>query len=177
MTEQSTNKFGLPEKLNAFNVYSYGTKLIGVSDEVKLPEITEITSTISGPGILGELESPTVGKFQASDFDLPFRTLYRGATNVLAEDHVDLTLRGSTQIMHGAGEVTYESVRVVIRGRKKGFNPGTFKQGEGTNASVKVEWSYFLLEIGGKKCLEIDKVNERYKVNGVDKLAVIKAMC
>lgn len=177
MENQSTSKFGLPEKLNAFNVYSYGTKLIGVSDEVTLPSFDEMTSTIAGPGILGEFESPTVGKFQSSDMELPFRTLNREGINVLAEDYVDLTLRGSTQISHGAGNVKFESVRIVIRGRKKGFNPGSFKQGEGTGASIKVEWSYLLLEIGGVKCLEIDKFNEVYKVNGVDKLAVIKAMC
>ena len=36
---------------------------------------------------------------------------------------------------------------------------------------------YILIELDGKTVLELDKLNEVYKVNGVDVLAKIKEMC
>ena len=170
--------FNIPETINAFKVYNAGSDLIGLSDEVTLPTITEITSTIAGPGILGEIESPTHGKFQSMEQEIPFRTLYQGAIGLLASlASANLTLRGATQVVTSEGDVSFESIRIVFRGRKKEFTVGKAKQGDGTGSSVKIELTYLLIEIGGVKCLEIDKLNEVYKVNGVDQLAIIKAMC
>ena len=36
---------------------------------------------------------------------------------------------------------------------------------------------YILIEVGGKTVVGLDKLNEVYKVNGVDVLAKIKEMC
>jgi phage tail tube protein FII len=36
---------------------------------------------------------------------------------------------------------------------------------------------YILIEVDGKTVVELDKLNEVYKVNGVDVLAKIKEMC
>ena len=44
----------IPEIINDFNVYKSGSKLIGVSDEVTLPDFEARTETISGGGIAGE---------------------------------------------------------------------------------------------------------------------------
>lgn len=171
-------KFVIPEKIDQFNIYKDGNKLVGISDEVTLPTVTEITSTIAGPGILGEIESPTHGKFQSMEQVIPFRTLYHGAMEMLASlTSLHLTLRGATQVVSGEGDVSFQQLRIVFVGRKKEFSMGTAKQGDGTGSSVKLELTYLLIEIGGVKCLEIDKLNEIYKVYGVDQLAVIKAMC
>lgn len=168
----------IPEKVNQFNVYDRGLSLIGVSGEVELPTISMVTSTLDGPGILGEIESPTLGKFQSMPQTIPFRTLYYSAINMFSNfGNIDLTLRGSIQTLSREGSMSFTPVRLVFRGRTTEFNLGKVKQGEATDSTVKAELTYFLCEIGNIKCLEIDKLNGIFKVYGVDQLAGIKAMC
>lgn len=168
----------IPDKINAFNVYQDGVKHIGISEEVTLPDVEEMTSPMAGPGILGEIDSPSHGLFSSTEIEIPFRTLYTNVFNMMrAITSVDLTLRGSTQVQDGLGNLAFVGIRIVCRGRKKGFTPGKFKQGEGTGASVKLELSYFLVEIDGVKELEIDKLNSIYRVHGVDMLAAVRALC
>lgn len=168
----------IPDKINAFNVYQDGVKHIGISDEVTLPEVKELTSEMSGPGILGNIDSPAHGLFDSMEIEVPFRTLFFNAFNMMrALNSIDITLRGSIQTQDGMGDLNFVGMRVVCRGRKKGFNPGKMKQGEGTAASVSIELSYLLIEIDGIKELEIDKLNSIYRVGGVDQLALVRALC
>ena len=55
--------YNIPSKINSFNVYKDGTRLIGISEEVTLPDFGSLTETLSGPGILGEVDDPTLGHF------------------------------------------------------------------------------------------------------------------
>lgn len=168
----------IPEKINDFNVYSDGDRLIGVSDEVSLPDINELTTELSGPGLLGPVDTPTVGKFESMEMEVPFRTLYESAFSLMrALRNVALTLRGAVQISDGEGNVEFVGMRVVIRGKKKGLTAGKFKQGEGTGSSVKLSLTYIMIELDGKQRLEIDKLNSIYRVDGVDMLATIRALC
>lgn len=168
----------IPEKINDFNVYDDGDKLLGISDEVTLPEINELTSEISGPGLLGPIDSPTVGKFENMEMEVPFRTLYKSAFQLMKTlSSVHLTLRGAVQVSDGEGNVYFKGMRIVVRGKKKSLVPGKFKQGEGTGASVKFSLTYLMIELDGRQELEIDKLNSIYRVGGIDMLAAIRAMC
>lgn len=48
----------IPSKINSYNVYNDAERLIGVGDEVTLPDFEAMAETISGAGILGELDEP-----------------------------------------------------------------------------------------------------------------------
>ena len=63
----------IPEIINDFNVYKGGSKLIGVSDEVTLPDFEAMTETISGAGIAGEYETTN------PDISRPSRWRFRSA--------------------------------------------------------------------------------------------------
>ena len=56
----------IPEKINDFNTYLDGNKMIGVAASVTLPEVKMKTSTVSGAGINGEIDSPTIGRLQCA---------------------------------------------------------------------------------------------------------------
>ena len=66
----------IPEVLNHFNAYQKGTKLVGISGEVELPELKSITDTIEGSGVMGEIEDPVTGQFESMKIKIPFATLY-----------------------------------------------------------------------------------------------------
>ena len=163
-------------KINAYNVYRDSKKLVGLSDEVTLPDFEGLTETISGPGILGEIDEPLLGHFGASEIEVPFRTLNDEMFDLLAQGQaVNLTLRMSTQaIVESTMATDFMPSRVVIKGKSKGFTGGSAKQGQGTGSSVKVEIIYILIEVNNKKKFELDKLNFVYKVNGVDLLAKVR---
>lgn len=163
-------------KINAYNVYRDSKKLVGLSDEVTLPDFEGLTETISGPGILGEIDEPLLGHFGASEIEVPFRTLNEEMFDLLAQGQaVNLTLRMSTQaIVESTMATDFMPSRVVIKGKSKGFTGGSAKQGQGTGSSVKVEIIYILVEVNNKKKFELDKLNFVYKVNGEDLLEKVR---
>lgn len=165
-----------PTKINAYNVYDKGVKMVGISDEVTLPDFEGLTSTLSGPGFLGEIDEPLLGHFGASEVEVPFRTLNEKMFDLLQQGNaVDLTLRISTQaIVESDMSTDFMPSRVVIKGKSKGFTGGKVKQGDGTGSSVKVEVYYILIEVNSNKKFELDKINFVYKVNNVDLLAKVR---
>lgn len=114
----------IPDKLHDFNVYSNANKLIGISGEVKLPELAAMSETLSGPGIMGEIDSPTPGFFSGMEQEIPFRTLYEDMFSLMSPlDAVDITLRGAIQTIDTNNHRDDVGVRVVERGQFKKFTP------------------------------------------------------
>ena len=167
----------VPEKINDFNVYLDGTKMIGNGASMDLPEINMKTSTIEGGGISGEIDSPTIGQFKSMEQVVPFNTLYSSAMDMLSPTKtVNLTFRAAQQVYDKTGGYTHKGLRVVEVGRVKSFKPGKVEKGETMEAEVTLELTYILIEVDGKQLIEVDKLNSVYKVNGVDMLAEINAL-
>lgn len=163
-------------KINAYNVYQDATKLVGLSDEVTLPDFEGLTEVVSGPGLLGAFDDVLLGHFGAAEIEIPFRTLNEEMFSLLEQGNgINLTLRMSTQAMEESTMNTdFMPSRVVIKGKSKGFTGGSAKQGQGTGSSVKVEVLYILIEVKGESKFELDKINFIYKVNGKDLLAKVR---
>ena len=163
-------------KINAYNVYLDGKKLIGVSDEVTLPDFEALTETLSGAGILGEIDEPLLGHFGASKIEIPFRTLNNDMFKLAnMQSAISLTLRMSTQTIDEAKMSTdFLPSRIVIKGKNKALTGGKVKQGSGTGSSLKVEILYILIEVNKKSKFELDKLNFVYKVNGTDLLKKVR---
>lgn len=163
-------------KVNSYNVYKSGNKLVGISDEVTIPDFEALTDTISGPGMLGEFDEALLGHFGATEMEIPFKTLDESMFDVMQDGAaVDLTLRISTQAMESSNLSTdFLPSRIVIKGKNKGFTGGSVKSGQGTGSSVKVEIAYILIEVNGKKMFELDKFNFIFKVKDKDLLEKLR---
>ena len=160
----------IPEKINDFNTYLDGNKMIGVAASVTLPEVKMKTSTVSGAGINGEIDSPTIGQFESMEQEIDFNVLYSSAMDMLSPlSVVNLTLRAAQQVYDKTGGYAFKGLRVVEMGRVKTFNPGKVEK-------VTLELTYLLVENDGSPLLEVDKLNGVYKVNGVDMLAGISEL-
>lgn len=167
----------IPEKINDYNVYQDGSKLVGMGTETELPTVKMKTSTVEGSGVGGEIDSPTIGQFESMEMKVKFNTLYSSAVDLMNPlEAINLTLRGAQQVYDKTGGYVFKGLRVVIGGRVKEFNPGTVKKGDGMDAEVTVELTYYMIEVDGKQVLEIDKLNGIYRVNGKDMLAGIAAL-
>ena len=169
---------GIPEVINDFNMYRSGNRLAGTTGEVALPDFEAITATISGNGILGEYEAPVTGHYGSMEQEIPFRVINLDYFD-LADPTVvqELTLRGAIQTLDKATQATGEvGMRVVFRGRCKKFSPGTVKQREAMDGSITLEVTYILIELDGQEKVKLDKINNEFRINGVDKLAKIRQL-
>lgn len=167
----------VPEKIGRANVYLAGERMAGVADEIELPTAKMKTSTISGMGIGGDIDSPTIGLFESMEQKINFNTLYSSAMKMMQPTKtVELTIRAAQQVYITTGGVKHKGLRVVERGRVKEFVPGKVKPGESMEASVTLELTYLLIEVDGEKLTEIDKLNDVYIANGEDMLAEIRPL-
>lgn len=169
-----------PEVINNFNVYSGGDRMVGVSGEVSLAELQAITAEISGAGILGTYNTSVIGMFQSMSQEVTFRMVNREFFSLMvASRQAELTLRSSIQSVNKetGGTLSSQGMRIVMRGRTTASKFGTVKIADLMNASVTLELTYMLIEIGGETMLELDKLNSVYKVNGEDLMAEINRQC
>lgn len=165
----------IPEKMTDFNVYDVNEKLVGVSDEITLPNLETMTETISGAGIAGEYDSPTIGHFGALTLELPFRTLTDKSFTLFDERARLIYLRGSVQSYDASvGKRVNSPVKVTIKGTPKGLDMGKFGKGKAMESKNTIEVMYIKVEINNIEVLELDKINYIFKVNGEDKLEAIR---
>ena len=167
----------IPEKINDYNVYLDGEKMIGVAASATRPQVRMQTSNVEGVGIGGVLESPVIGQFESMEQEIQFNTLYSSAMDMLNPlSVVNLTFRAAQQVYDKTGGYNFKGLRVVEMGRVKTFNPGRIQKGEGMEATVTMELTYLLIENDGAPMVEVDKLNGVYKVNGTDMLAEVRAL-
>ena len=168
----------IPTKINRYNVYNQADRLLGMGDELTLPDFEASKETVSGAGILGEIDDPTVGYFANQEMEIPFRVLDQEAVDMLdMTSAVQLTVRGAQQTTDSGGNIKFRQMRVVVRGRSAKFSPGKVKAGSPMDTKITLTVLYILIELEGKPILELDKLNEVYKINGTDVLAKVKEYC
>lgn len=158
----------LPDKINLFNVYKDGRKLIGVSGEVTLPDYEQISETVAAAGILGEFELPAIGHFGSNQIEIPFVSACSAFFDLIKGSYVLITLRASQQSVDGSGAIVPIGTAYTYGGYVKSIKGGTLKQGAGTAPSVTIEICYTKIVYDGAEQLEIDKLNSVYKVKGED---------
>lgn len=114
----------VPEKINEYNAYMDGEKMVGVVPDVDLPEIGMKASEVEGAGMLGVLDSPTIGQFESMEQEVKFNVLYSSAINMLNPlTAVNLTFRAAQQVYDKTGGYAFKGLRIVEQGRVKKFKP------------------------------------------------------
>lgn len=166
----------IPQFLNNFNIYTQGSKLVGVSGDVTLPNFENIGDTVSGAGILGEFETPVPGAFKSQTLQVGFRVIDKTMFELAAQDgNTSLTFRGSQQINDfNKGGVINQGVRVESRGGFKGIDLGKASPGKTTDSKIIQEILFIAVYIDDSEVLYLDKLNYIYRINGNDKLTEVR---
>ena len=167
----------IPTKINRYNVYNKGNRLLGVGEEMALPDFEPSSETVTGAGILGEIDDPTVGYFSNQELEIPFRLLDKETADMMdMTKAVRLTLRAAQQALTVEGDTEFRSMRVVVRGKSATLAMGSVQNANPMESSVTLNVSYILIEVDGTTLVELDKINPTFKVNGVDLLQKVREM-
>jgi P2 family phage contractile tail tube protein len=170
----------IPEVLNNFKVYNGdGDEYLGITSEMSLAELSAITATISGAGMSGTYDVPVVGHYDSINQEIPFRVLEKSGVSLLnTMKVVRLNVRGAIQCTDkGTGVSEMVGFRYVCGGRCTSFNMGSAQPGQPMNGSATINATYILIEVGGEKIVEIDKLNNVCRIDGVDLLEQVRRLC
>lgn len=164
----------IPERTINYRVYDDSNAVIGIAT-VDLPDIEAMTDTVSGAGIAGEIDSPTLGHFGSMTLTINWRTITGDASRLNAQRVHALEFRASQQINDAAnGELRTQAVRIVTRCTPKNLSLGSLEVSATTDSSSEFEVSYLKIYIDGRETLEIDKYNFKFSVNGEDFLRQVR---
>lgn len=166
----------IPEMLNDFRVYNEGeTNDLGVAD-IELPSLENMTQSISGVGMAGEVDAPVLGHYASMETKINWRTPTPHAVKMSGGGGVSLEACGAIQNWDsGANEYKIDSYRVVIRGRSKSYEQGTFESGNTTGSANTIETTYLKIDINGSTVREIDKYGYKDINNGTDNLSAVRS--
>lgn len=166
----------VPERTINYKVFVGGSQDMAALATIELPDIEMMSDTVSGAGIAGEVESPTLGQTGSMAATMTFRTIYAPALSLNAPKSHEIDARASMQVYDaGLGQYKTTPVRVAMRGVPKRTGLGSLEVGAATDSEIELELTYLSVWVDNKQTIEIDKYNFKHVVNGVDYLAGVRA--
>jgi P2 family phage contractile tail tube protein len=161
----------LPEFLNDFRVYKNGQQL-GVAD-LQLPSLEAMTQTVSGAGVAGEYDSPVLGHFQSMKLTMNWKTVNQDMSKLSVPNAQFYDCRGANQF-NDNGTQKIEPVRVVVQGFTVKNDLGKFQKGNPSDGSTDIEVVYLKIQVNNQDLVELDKINYKFIVDGVDYLQDVR---
>ena len=142
-----------PEIINNFHLYegteNGGDMMLGISGQVELPGLEAITETLSGSGILGEIEVTNPGHFSALDVTIPYVAVCEGMFSMNPNKRTMLTLRACEQsTVKATGDIQHDQMKIVFGGKVKGYKLGKLENGKQMESSVSLSCSYIKITVG-----------------------------
>ena len=164
----------IPEKLINFECWDQGNRMVGIADVV-LPNLAYMTETVSGAGLGGEFDSPTIGHFQSMSTTINWRILTDENAIYVAPNVYHFDFRGSKQFLnHSVGALEEQQLKVVMRVIPKSLNLGNLQKASPMGNSGEFEVLYIKITLNNRPRIEIDKIAFICIVDGVDYLATTR---
>jgi len=152
-------------------VYIDGTDFIARAEEVELPKVKFKFADTKALGIYADSELPTgLDKLEAR---IKFNSVYPDFIALAADPFTTRTviIRAPYQVWVQQGVSKTAPLKAELRGFFKEWDSGKFKKADSTEAEATMTVHYYKLEVDGSEIIEIDTLNNIYKIRGEDKLA------
>jgi len=163
----------VPHALVDFAVYLDSTELMGIVDAT-LPEFGYVTEELSGAGIAGVAEVPIGGQLRSMTLTLNWRSTTRDAVKLLAPKMHTLDLRAARQDVNaGSGVLERRPIRVATQVMPKQVGLGRLTTGR-QEAPSEFEVITVQVWVDGTLVIDIDKMNYKCVINGVDYMADVR---
>ena len=165
----------IPEQLINYEIYCEGNRYLGTVT-IDLPEVNYLTNEISGAGIGGKIDVPTLGLTESMSLTLHWRHIFERPLWLLDQDAVMLSLRGAMQSYDAAsGENKVTALRIDVRALSSGATLGKLEPGEQTDTESKFNIDYISIKVDGTEIFQKDLFNFVHVVNGRDHLTAVRS--
>lgn len=165
----SINELG--SNLTDYEVYRAGARSIGFAT-VDLPELTNISTDLSGAGIAGDFSMPSPGMLEDMEITFHWHTIHGDVTFLFAHQAHELTLMGSQNVYDSAtSKFRAQQVKIMVRGVPHKMTLGKFERASETESESTLGIDYIKITVDGSEVLEYDKFNFVFRINGYDYMA------
>lgn len=163
-------------KVINYSVY-VATKKVGDTTSIELPEIEFLTDSISGAGIIGEIDLPSLYQVGSMSLSISTRVSNNPDDLALLMSSRDIEIRWVTDAID-TSNATSDVVghKAFIKCVPKKLGEGKLEPGSAQDGSYEYEILSYKRVTNGKNILEIDKLNGVFSVNGVDQTKSINSL-
>lgn len=155
-------------------IYEDSINLLGVA-KVQLPAIAYPCVTISGAGMMGNMEVPLYGMVDSMTMNINWLTPHGDAVKLLSPKKHQLDMRVAEEYWDVTqAEVGSWTDKYVVIVRPKSFTPGNIAPMAAADTSGEYAVYYFAAYKDGKQLWEIDKRNMKCVIDGVDYMADVR---
>ena len=152
--------------LKNFALFVDGRGYVGQAPEVQLPELNLVEEDFRAGGMDGTIgiemgQEKMEATFTVSAFEAEL--LAKWGTGA----EVPFTVRGVTESHDGSTE----AILAQVRGKVRSSAPGAFQPGQKADVVHTVSVTAYKLTINGTVVYDIDVLNMKRVINGVDRLA------
>ena len=158
-----------------YEVFADGNRYLGTAS-VDLPNLSYITEEITGAGVAGKMDMPTLSHIENLEMTLHWRSIFERPMRLLAQDAYILDLRAAIQSYDaGNGALRPVQVRILTRGHAVESTLGTLEPASNTETESKFHLDYIEITVDGVQLFLHDKFNFRHVVAGKDFMAQVRS--
>ena len=164
---------GLPRTLKNFALFVDGISYVGEVPEVKLPTLKRKMDDYRSGGMNGPVKTDL--GMEGMELEWTAAGYIREAYEQWGAAKHDAVLLRFAGALQADDSEEVQSLEVTVRGRHEEIDMGKGKPGDDTEFKFKTAISYYKLSMNGAVLVEIDIQNMVCIVNGVDRLAELRA--
>lgn len=139
------------------------------------PDIEMMSDGISGSGIMGEIDLPTLGQIDSMEISIGLNKTNAKAIEMFAPGAHTVEVRWVTNRLDTAtGESQVQANKDIVKFLPKSMSLGDIETNETNEGELTGEVLTFQHIIDGKTVIKIDKLNNVFIVNGKDYSAQIR---
>lgn len=159
-------------KVINYNIYGKingRMKLIRDTTSCTLPSIESSSDTIKGAGIMGEIDFPSLASPSSMKFSPGFRIDGEDAVALYAPKLQEFEVRWVADRFDSSNmQIGVDAHKAIIKALPKKYEPGKIETGSTMDGSNEYEVLYYKKVLNGQVVMEIDKLNYKFIINGVN---------
>lgn len=158
-----------------YNRSSGSSKFVGDTTTVTRPNLELLTDTISGAGILGEIDMPTIAQLASMIYEIALRKQNDDAISLFEQKTQEIEVRWVSDLVDSAsGNSSVIANKDIVKGRPKSISGGSIENNTTNETTVALEVFYLKHIQNGITKYEIDKLNNVFIINGIDYGKIIR---
>jgi hypothetical protein len=149
----------IPNHVANYSIFKDGRRLIGLAD-VTLPNLQNLTDTLKGSGVFGEIDMPVQCHFQAMSVTLNWNTVIDDMVLATLQEKSMLDAWAAIQADESSThKIIHQGWRFIMGTAPKSFNLGKLEVGTKSEAVSEYELISLRIFRDDRVVVEIDKEN------------------
>ena len=141
----------------------------------KRPSLENLTDTIKGAGILGEIDMPSLGQLGSMELEITYKRSNVKAIELFGQKSQHIETRWVTDALNSVnGSIKTDSNKEIIKCIPKKLDLGSIEANATNEVTGTYEIIYYQYIVNGESLIEIDKLNNVFKIRGIDYAEAIR---